>query len=157
MGSAYRVLAWLVALGVAVQAAAIAFAFFGLLYWVNNEGGVFDAASVRSRETHFTGSVGFMLHAINGEMIVPLLAVLLLIVSFFAKVQGGVLWGALTVLAVAVQVLLGNLAANAPALGPLHGLLAIVVVTLALIASQRRPAPPAVAAPEKAPSSTGVF
>ena len=33
-----------------------------------------------------------MLHGINGEMVFPLLALLLLIVSFFAKVPRGVHW-----------------------------------------------------------------
>jgi hypothetical protein len=156
MRSVYRVLAWLVAIEVAVQAAVIAFAFFGLMNWVDSAGGVLDAASHQSRSAHFTGSIGFMLHAINGQMIVPLLAVLLLIASFFAKTQGAVLWGMLALVAVVVQVVLGSLAHGAPVLGLLHGVVALAVFAFALTAAQRPASPPAAAPAAPAPTTAGV-
>jgi hypothetical protein len=65
MKSVYRALAYLVALEVVIQAAAIAFALAGLGKWIS-EGGVLDAAAMESESTDFTGVVGFMIHGING-------------------------------------------------------------------------------------------
>ena len=118
MKSVYRALAYLVALEVVIQAAAIAFALVGLGKWIS-EGGVLDAAAMESESTEFTGVVGFMIHGINGQMIVPLIALLLLISSFFAKIPGGVLWAGLVLLTVVVQVLLGMFGHGVPVLG--HG------------------------------------
>lgn len=136
MKSVYRVLAYLVALEVAIQAAVIAFAVFGLMTWVA-DGGVLDAATRENHSSSFSGAVGFMLHGINGQMIVPLIAVLLLISSFFAKVPGGVLWAAITLGTVIVQVVLGSLAHAVPALGLIHGILAIALFAVAVIAARR--------------------
>ena len=49
------------------------------------------------------------------------LALILLIVSFFAKIPGGVLWAGLVLVTVVVQVLLGMFGEGAPALGLVHG------------------------------------
>ena len=65
MKSVYRVLAYLVAIEVVIQAAAIAFALAGLGKWIM-EGGVLDAAAMESEPTEFTGIAGFMVHCING-------------------------------------------------------------------------------------------
>ena len=92
MKSAYRWLAMIIAVEVAVQAAAIAFAAFGLFQWVE-DGGVLNKQVIESDQSAgFSGEVGFMIHGINGQMIIPLLAIILLVVSFFAKVPGGVEW-----------------------------------------------------------------
>jgi hypothetical protein len=136
MKSVYRVLAYLVALEVVVQAAAIAFAMFGLVTWIG-EGGVLDLATIESGTTSFTGVSGFMIHFMNGQMLVPLIALLLLISSFFAKIPGGVLWAGVVLVAVVVQVLLGMFAHGAPVLGMLHGALAIVLFAVAVIAARR--------------------
>jgi hypothetical protein len=136
MKSAYRVLAYLIALEVVVQAAAVAFAIAGLGTWIQ-EGGVLDAAAMESESIGFTGEAGFMVHGINGQMIVPLIALLLLISSFFAKIPGGVLWAGLVLGTVVVQVLLGMLGHGLPALGLLHGIGAFVLFTLAVIAARR--------------------
>jgi hypothetical protein len=136
MKSVYRVLAYLVALEVIVQAAAIAFAMFGLVKWID-EGGVLDAAGIESGSVEFTGVLGFPIHAINGQMVIPLIALLLVISAFFAKVPGGVLWAGLVLLTVVVQVLLGIFAHGAPELGLLHGVVAIALFTFAVIAARR--------------------
>jgi hypothetical protein len=136
MKSVYRVLAYLVALEVVIQAAAIAFAIAGLGKWIS-EGGVLDAAAMESESTDFTGVAGFMVHGINGQMIVPLIALLLLISSFFARIPGGVLWAGLVAVTVAVQVLLGMLGHGTPVLGMLHGAVALVLFTLAVIAARK--------------------
>jgi hypothetical protein len=134
--SVYRVLAYLVALEVVIQAAAVAFALAGLGKWIS-EGGVLDAAAMESESIDFTGVVGFMIHGINGQMIVPLIALLLLISSFFAKIPGGVLWAGLVLLTVVVQVLLGIFGHGTPVLGMVHGAVAFVLFTFAVIAARK--------------------
>jgi hypothetical protein len=136
MKSVYRALAYLVALEVVIQAAAIAFALAGLGKWIS-EGGVLDAAAMESESTDFTGVVGFMIHGINGQMIVPLIALLLLISSFFAKIPGGVLWAGLVLLTVVVQVLLGIFGRGMPVLGMVHGAVAFVLFVFAVIAARK--------------------
>src|SRR5680860_1489923 len=129
MKSAYRVLAYLIALGVVVQAASIAFALFGLTKWIE-EGGTLDKAAMESDSITFTGVVGFPIHFINGQMLIPLLAIILLIVSFFAKIPGGSKWAGFVLLSIVLQVLLGMFAHGITALGALHGLTALVVFSL---------------------------
>ena len=73
MRIAYRVVAYLVALEVVIQAAAIAFAVFGLAKWIQ-DGGVMDKATVESGSAQFTGLIGFPVHGINGQKIIPALA-----------------------------------------------------------------------------------
>ncbi len=58
MRSAYRVLAYIIAIEVVVQAAAIAYALAGLSKWVS-DGGTLDKASMESEDTTFPGVVGF--------------------------------------------------------------------------------------------------
>lgn len=148
MRTAYKVLAYLVALEVMVQAAAIAFAAFGLFKWVE-DGGTLDKAALESEDVTFTGLVGFMIHGINGQMLIPLIAIIFLVVSFFAKVPGGSKWAGFVLLAVVVQVLLGMFAHGTPALGALHGLNALILFGLALTAAQRaRATSPMATSPE---------
>jgi hypothetical protein len=136
MKSVYRALAYLIALEVVIQAAAIAFAVAGLGKWIM-EGGVLDAAAMESESSGFTEEVGFMIHGINGQMIVPLIALLLLISSFFAKIPGGVMWAGLVLATVVVQVLLGIFGHGAPVLGLVHGAVAFVLFTFAVIAARK--------------------
>ena len=136
MRAAYRVLAFLVAGLVVVQAAAIAYAVFGLTTWVE-EGGTLDKAAMESEDTTFDGLVGFIIHGINGTMLIPLIALILLIVSFFAKVPGGVKWAAFILVAVIVQVALGIFAHELPGLGALHGLNALILFGLAVMAGMQ--------------------
>ena len=136
MKSVYKVLAFLVAAEVAIQASMMAFAVAGLGIWVDKEGGVLDKATFES-EPDFTGAVGFMVHGINGMMVIPLLALVFLIVSFFAKVPGGVKWAALVLLAVVVQVALGIYGHENAVFGMLHGLNALLLFSLAFMAGKR--------------------
>lgn len=136
MRSTYRVLAYLVAAEVAIQAAAIAYALFGLGKWIDN-GGVLDKTTMESTDASFTGVLGFAVHGINGQMVIPLIALLLLVTSFFAKVRHGVLWAAIVVAVVAVQVTLGLLSHAVVGLGALHGLNALVLFVVAIAAARR--------------------
>jgi len=136
MKAVYRVLAYLIALEVVIQAAAIAYAIAGLGTWIQ-EGGVLDAAAMESETTEFTGVAGFMIHGINGQMVVPLIALLLLICSFFARVPGGVLWAVLVLVTVVVQVLLGIFGHGTPLLGLIHGAVAFVLFAFAVVAARK--------------------
>jgi hypothetical protein len=112
--SAYRVLAYLVALEVVVQAAAIAFATFGLLTFVSG-GGVLDRSTQQA-------------HAY---------ALALLVVAFFAKIPGGIVWAAVVFVTTVVQVALGQLAHAVPTFGWVHGALAIGLFAVAVVAARR--------------------
>jgi len=136
MKSAYRVFAYLIALEVMVQAAAIAFAIFGFGKWIE-DGHTATKAVMEDSNTKFTGVLGFAVHGINGMMIIPVLAILFLVVSFFAKVPGGVKWAGFTFLAVAVQVALGLTAHSVPQLGALHGINALILFGVAITAGRR--------------------
>ena len=135
MRSTYRVLAYIIAAEVVIQAMAIAFAVFGLTKWVD-DGGTLDKAAIDSESLDFTGVIGFPIHGINGMMIIPLIALIFLIVSFFARVPGGVKWAGIVVLLVAVQITLGILGHDTPVLGALHGLNALAIFAMALVAAR---------------------
>jgi hypothetical protein len=143
MRTVYRVLAYLVAAEVAVQAMVMVFAVAGLGKWVDG-GGVLDKATFESAieggETPFPEMVGFMTHAINGMMVIPALALLLLIVSFFTRLRGAVKWAGLVLLLVIVQVTLGFLGHEIPAVGGLHGLNALLLFSAAFYTAHRVPA-----------------
>jgi heme A synthase len=68
---------------------------------------------------------------------VPALALVLFVVSFFAKVAGGVKWAGILFALVVAQVMLGGLAHDYPWLGALHGLNALAVFGVALLAAHR--------------------
>lgn len=146
MRGTYRVLAYLIAVLVAVQAAMIAFAVSGLGKWVD-EGGVLDRAAMEQQEESlFAEEIGFAIHGFfNGLVLIPLVALILLIVSFFAKVPRGIALAATVLGLVVLQVLLGMFSRGAglPVLGLLHGLNALVLFTVAVVAarSARSPAP----------------
>ena len=136
MKSAYRYLAYLLAIEVVVQAAAIAFAIFGLGKWID-DGGTLDKAAMEDESTNFTGIIGFIIHGINGQMVIPLLAIILLIVSFFAKIPGGTKWALVLVVAIAAQVLMGIFGHGLPYLGILHGINALFIFGTAAMAARR--------------------
>jgi hypothetical protein len=136
MRTTYRVLAWIVAVEVLLQAAAISYAIFGFGKWIQ-EGGVLDKSALESQQSLFPEEVGFMVHGLNGMMIVPLVALLLLIVSFFAKVPRGVALAGVVVVLVAAQVLLGMFGHGIPGLGLLHGVNALALFSAAVVAARQ--------------------
>ena len=136
MRTVYRVLAWIVAVEVLIQAAAISYAIFGFGKWIQ-EGGVLDKSVMESQVTAFPEEVGFMVHGLNGMMVVPALAVLLVIVSFFAKVPRGVALAGVVVVLVAAQVLLGMFGHGIPGLGLLHGVNALALFSAAVVAARQ--------------------
>jgi heme A synthase len=130
MRTTYRVLAWLIVLGVVFQAAAIALGVFGLINDVE-DGLIVD----RDYEPH----LGFVLHHIGGNYLIPLFALLLLVVSFFARIPGGVKWAlgvfGLVVLQYALALVAFILAI--PFVGWLHGINAFVLAGVADAAARR--------------------
>jgi hypothetical protein len=135
MRSVYRVLAFLLAIEVLIQAMAIAYAIAGLSKWVEDDGGVLNK-QVLDGDPEFAGVGGFATHGINGTMIIPILVLLLLIVSFFAKVPGGVRSAAILLLLVAVQVFLGIFSHSVPYVIVLHVLNAFAILGVAIMAGR---------------------
>jgi hypothetical protein len=133
MRTAYRVLAWLVAIEVVVQAAMIAYAIFGESTFIDG-GGVIDKALVESETADFEGVIGFPIHGINGQFVVPLIGLALLVVAFFAKIDRGVALAASTFGLIVLQVLLGMFGHGLPLLGLLHGLNALLIFGAAVAA-----------------------
>ena len=136
MRTAYKVLAYLVAAEVVIQAVAMVWAIAGLGKWVDG-GGVLDKAAMESGGTPFPEVMGLFVHAINGTFVVPGIALGLLILSFFNRLRGGITWAAVVFVLAVVQGQLGYLGHDIPAMGALHGLNALALFTAALYAGRR--------------------
>jgi heme A synthase len=148
MKATYRIVASLIALGVVFQAAVIAF-------------GVFESIDTGIAISGGPDQpiMGASLHSLVGTGVIPILALLLLIFAFFARVRNGKRWALLLLLAVVVQILLGLFAFELPALGLLHGANAFAVLALALVAARARAtkvALPPTTAEQEAPAPAGV-
>ncbi|HET6817926.1 MAG TPA: hypothetical protein VFH66_11935 [Mycobacteriales bacterium] len=135
MRRAYHVLAYLIAVEVVVQAMMMATAVAGLDHWIH-DGATVDKKVIDSHPS-FNGSFGFPVHAINGEMLIPLLALALLVVSFFAGVVGGTRWALYVLGLIVVQVVLGVTQGNVPLLGLLHGANALAIFAIAVVTAHR--------------------
>lgn len=136
MRKLYTGLAWAVAGGVVVQAAAIAFAFGGMLNLVS-EGGVVDKALLEAFQAGGVGELGFLIHGLVGGVVIPLLALALLVVSFLVRARGARLWAVIVFGLVALQVTLGFSITDMPYLGLIHGANAMAVVATASFAALR--------------------
>lgn len=139
MKKVYRVLGYLIAAEVMIQAMVMAYAIAGLGLWVDR-GGVFDKSVLESGGSifePFPEVAGVIIHGINGIGVIPLLALLLLISSFFAKIPGGIRWAAIVLAFVVVQVTLGLLGHSVSIAGALHGLNALALFAAALYTARR--------------------
>lgn len=128
MKQTYRVVSGLVALGVLVQAAAIAGGWFTAIHDVDN-GLVIDK--------NYDGNAFHGIHGFVGFNIMPVLGLILLIVSFFAakSVPGARMWAGIVFGLIILQVALALFAFSVPALGALHGINALAVFGTAVRAS----------------------
>jgi hypothetical protein len=124
MRRVYQVICHIIAACVVVQAAAIAWGTFTISQSVDQGGTVTDDADV----------VGFIVHGIVGQVVIPLLAVVLLVIALIGR--AGIKWSAWLLLAVVVQVVLGYVSFEVPGLGVLHGIIAFAVLGLAETASR---------------------
>ncbi|MDX6196981.1 MAG: hypothetical protein QOJ79_132 [Actinomycetota bacterium] len=137
MRSVYRVLVALLAAEVLVQGMAITFAIARLFYWIDQDGGVANKALFDNDNAHYPGATAFMIHGMNGLLLMPIIALLLLIVSFFAKVAGGTKRAGILVGLVVLQAALGLFAHAVPALVMLHVLNAFALFSYAAITAHR--------------------
>ena len=131
MKATYRVLAYLIPVLVALQASFIALGVFGLGSWVNDG---HDFTKHVLDHGGSTGDVGFALHSV-GAMAVAVVALLLLILSFFAKIEGGVRAATFVFVDVIVQWVLAFLSFAVWAVGLLHGLNAFLLFGLGMMAA----------------------
>ena len=135
MRTVYRVLAFLVAIEVALQAMFIVYGDAGLGLWIENDGGVVDKATFETAfdtgEAPFPEFTAFLLHGMNGMMVIPGIALLLVISSFFAKVPRGILFAVAVLVLVLLQVTLGLMGHSIAALGALHGINALALFSTA--------------------------
>ena len=145
MRATYRVLAGLVAIGVVLQAMFIALGWFTVIKDLD-DGLVIDK--------NYDGNIGHSLHGQFGMMVIPIIALLLLVVSFFAHVPGGVRWALYVVGLVALQITLAFVSFGAPVVGLLHGLNAFALLAVAAIASRRAAAAPTAATTETTTEAT---
>ena len=146
MRKAYLNLARLIALLIVVQAMSITFAVAGLFNWITEKGGAVNSSVVEGWEDHpptFTGAVGHAVHSLSGENVIPIVALLLLIVSFFAKVPKGVAMASVIFVLVILQVYSGVKGDEMPYLGLWHGLGALLIFGAAIGAAMAAKAAPA--------------
>jgi hypothetical protein len=136
MRTTYKVLAYLVAAEVVIQAMAMVWAIAGLGKWVT-DGGVLDKATMESGGTPFPEITGFLVHGINGTFVIPGIALVLVILSFFTRLRGAIKWAAIVFVLAVVQGQLGFLGYEIPAVGALHGLNALALFLGAVYAGRR--------------------
>src|SRR4051794_38881724 len=138
MRKAYRILADLIAVGVAVQSMAMVWAVAGLFHWID-DGGTLNHDVLKGWEDKtpdFQGAAGFTIHGITGMMVIPVLGLALLVVAFFAGVEGGLKWAGVVAATIVVQVVAGLAGPDAPWLGLLHGLLPFALFSVAIVAAR---------------------
>lgn len=145
MRAAYRVLAISIAVGVVLQAMFIALAWFTALKDMDG-GAVID----KNTDENF----GRTMHSVFGSGVIPALAILLLIVSFFAHVERGVRWALYVFGVVVLQFLLAAVAYGAPVVGLLHGLNAFALAAVASLAARRAAGTPAAASADSTEATT---
>jgi len=134
MKQVYRVLAFLIAAGVAIQAASIAYGMFGLIKWIE-KGGTLDQSTELTPA--LGGYTGFSWHATGGIFVISVISLLFLISSFFAKVPGGIRWALIVFGVTVLQVALGLFSHSVAGLGWLHGINAFVLFGTAMTAGMR--------------------
>ena len=161
MRKTYQVLANAIAVLVIVQAGAIAWAFFGMVKEIDQNGLVINKACLESADGcggGFVAEWGFAIHMFfNGTVLIPLITLLLLVASFFAKVPRGVAFAATLVALVALQVFVLPMLSRevGSGFGALHGVNALVLMGVAIMAG-RRAAVPRVAAAAAPPTPATV-
>ena len=142
MRGTYKFLAYAIAVLVVVQAGAIAWAFFGLTSWIDNEGGVVDKAYLECTDCESFGAaeLGFAIHMFFvGFVLMQLLALIMLITSFFAKIPGGVKWAAVVAGLIILQIWVLPMLSRevGSGFGALHGINALVLMGVAAMAARR--------------------
>lgn len=143
MRKTYQIVALLIAVEVIVQAAALAWAIFGLGKWID-DGNTFNKTMLECRDCpwNFTEERGFMIHSLNGFLIIPVLGLVLLIASFFTRDKMLIRWAGITFTLILIQSqLLPELGREFPTFGALHGLNALLLFTAAIVTWRKAKAP----------------
>lgn len=140
----YRILTYLIASGVVLQAASIAFGFFGIGRWVV-AGNTLDRHTFLHTTTELGGYTGLAIHYVVGQVIMPLLGLALFSLSFFTRVRHATTWAGALVVSIIVQLLLGLAAFHQAPAGAVHGFLAIVIFAVAAAAGHRITRAPGIA------------
>ena len=136
MRVAYRVLAYAIAVEVAIQAMAAVWASAGLGKWIAG-GGVADSSLMESEATPFPEVAGFIVHGVNGTFVVPIIALALMVTSFFTRTRRAIGVAVTLFVLVVLQGQLGFLGHEIPAVGAAHGLNGLILFVLALYAAWR--------------------
>lgn len=137
MRKLYSALAWIVAAGVVIQAASIAFGFGGMVGYVM-DGGVVDKAVVESQQATFTGDLGFPIHEMVGGLVLPVAGLALGVVSFFVRgVPRAKTLAWATFLLILVQGSAGYSIADLPYVGLFHGGNALLLLAVAVYAARQ--------------------
>jgi hypothetical protein len=137
MRTALRVLFYLLAAEVIVQGMAIAYALAGMGHWLDEEGGVVNKALFDQDNPDFPGVGGFMTHGMNGMMVIPVLTLILLIVTLFAKVPGATKTAGILLGLVVLQVVLGITSHGVPFVIMLHVINAFAIFSTAAVTAWR--------------------
>jgi hypothetical protein len=128
MRATFKALCHTIAGLVVVQAAAIAFAMFGVLHFV--DGGDSLNKSIAEDRSGFDGAAGWMVHSF-GAILISVIAIVLLILSLFAKIPGGTKWAGILFGVVLLQWVLAIVAFGAPVVGALHAINAFAIAGVA--------------------------
>jgi hypothetical protein len=131
----YRTIAIVVAAEVAIQASLVVWGDAGLGRYVDQVG-VVDKSTFESAfeggPLPFPEFLGLLLHGLNGLIIIPACALLLLLSSFFAKVPRGIVFALAVLGLVVLQASLGLGGHAVSFLGALHGINALALFSVAM-------------------------
>jgi hypothetical protein len=136
MLAAYRYLAYTLPALVVVQLAAVAWGTFGIVKY-NDTHAIPKGGLGEDSTLSFSGDAGFAIHGIVGMMVIPLVAVLLLVVSFLVKFKGSWQIALGLLIAVVLQVVLGIVSFDAPVVGILHAVNAVGIMGMGAAAAKR--------------------
>lgn len=136
----YRSLCWTIVALVVVQAVLVAWGSAGESRFVD-EGGVIDKALIEAAqaggELPFPEVVAFPVHGLNGGLLLPVVALVLLGCSFAARLLGARSHAAALFGLVVLQGQAGYLMGEIPAVGIVHGANALLILVIAVRAARR--------------------
>jgi hypothetical protein len=141
----YIWLSRLIALAVVLQAAFITFGTFQVLH-AADDGRAFTSDS--------GDNAGQALHSAFGYMVVPVLALAMLAVAFFARVHGAVRMAGIVLGLVVLQIVLALVSFPVPVLGTLHAINAFAIAAVAGIAGRQAGQPSAPPPASGAPATS---
>ncbi len=154
MTKTFRVLSFLIAALVMLQAFFIVWGVFGLATWIDDGNSatsqVFDDA-FEGGDAPFPEFIGLMLHGMNGTTLIPLVALITLVIGIIAKHPGSTKFAVAIFLLVIVQIALGIFGHEIAFIGGLHGINAFILFGTAVMAGVKAKSPEAVVTDPRAP------